>query len=86
MIAIGVGGADASDVMAGLAWEVKNPKLIGVHLKGKLSGWTFAGFEGDLHKLEAAPTMQQTRWRRRFDGNKDTSSPAPCTMQVGLQC
>ena len=40
MIASGVGGADASDVMAGLAWEVKNPKLVGVHLKGKLQGWT----------------------------------------------
>ena len=39
MVAVGVGGADASDVMAGLAWEVKNPKLIGVHLKGKLNGW-----------------------------------------------
>jgi len=39
MVAVGVGGADASDVMAGLAWEVKNPKLIGVHLKGKLQGW-----------------------------------------------
>jgi aconitate hydratase len=40
MAAIGVGGSDAADVMSGLAWEVKNPKLIGVHLKGKLSGWT----------------------------------------------
>ncbi len=40
MLAIGVGGADAADVMAGLPWEVKCPKLIGVHLKGKLSGWT----------------------------------------------
>ncbi len=40
MIACGVGGADASDVMAGLAWEVKNPKIVGVHLKGKLKGWT----------------------------------------------
>ena len=39
MVACGVGGADASDVMAGLAWEVKNPKFIGVHLKGKLNGW-----------------------------------------------
>ena len=38
MVAVGVGGADASDVMAGLSWEVKNPKLIGVHLKGKLNG------------------------------------------------
>jgi aconitate hydratase len=40
MVAVGVGGADASDVMAGLAWEVKCPEIIGVHLKGKLSGWT----------------------------------------------
>ena len=40
MIAIGVGGADAVDVMAGLAWEVLYPKLIGVHLTGKLAGWT----------------------------------------------
>jgi aconitate hydratase len=39
MCAVGVGGSDASDVMAGLAWEVKNPKLIGVHLKGKMNGW-----------------------------------------------
>lgn len=39
MIAIGVGGADACDVMAGLPWELKMPKLIGVHLKGKLNGW-----------------------------------------------
>ena len=42
MCAVGVGGSDASDVMAGLPWEVKNPKLIGVHLKGKMSGWTSA--------------------------------------------
>ncbi|NRA97110.1 MAG: aconitate hydratase [Planctomycetes bacterium] len=40
MIAIGVGGADAVDVMAGLPWNVRCPKLIGVHLKGSLSGWT----------------------------------------------
>ena len=40
MIAIGVGGADACDVMAGLAWELKMPKLIGVKLTGKLNGWT----------------------------------------------
>lgn len=40
MIAIGVGGADAVDVMAGLAWELKMPKLIGVKLTGKLNGWT----------------------------------------------
>ncbi|GAB2772150.1 aconitate hydratase [Rhabdobacter roseus] len=42
MIAIGVGGADASDVMSGLAWELKMPKLIGVKLTGKLSGWAAA--------------------------------------------
>lgn len=42
MVAVGVGGADASDVMAGLDWEVKNPRLVGVHLTGKLSGWTSA--------------------------------------------
>ena len=42
MLAIGVGGADAADVMAGLAWEVKYPTLIGVHLTGELQGWTAA--------------------------------------------
>ncbi len=42
MVAIGVGGADACDVMAGLPWELKFPKLIGVKLIGKLSGWTSA--------------------------------------------
>ena len=42
MVAIGVGGADAVDVMAGLAWELKMPKLIGVKLTGKLGGWTSA--------------------------------------------
>lgn len=42
MIAIGVGGADAVDVMAGMAWELKFPKLIGVHLKGRMNGWTSA--------------------------------------------
>jgi aconitate hydratase len=40
MVAIGVGGADACDVMAGLPWELKFPKLIGVKLTGKLNGWT----------------------------------------------
>ncbi|MDB5229566.1 MAG: aconitate hydratase [Chitinophagaceae bacterium] len=42
MIAIGVGGADACDVMAGLPWELKWPKLIGIKLTGKMSGWTAA--------------------------------------------
>ncbi|MFT6795902.1 MAG: aconitate hydratase [Maribacter sp.] len=40
MVAIGVGGADAVDVMAGMAWELKFPKLIGVRLTGNISGWT----------------------------------------------
>jgi aconitate hydratase len=40
MLAIGVGGADAADVMAGLPWNVRMPKVVGVHLKGKPSGWT----------------------------------------------
>ena len=40
MIAIGVGGADAVDVMAGMPWELKMPKIIGVKLTGKMSGWT----------------------------------------------
>src|SRR5215471_1446209 len=42
MIAIGVGGADAVDVMAGLPWELKMPKLIGVKITGKINGWTSA--------------------------------------------
>ena len=40
MVAIGVGGADAVDVMAGMPWELKFPKIIGVKLTGELSGWT----------------------------------------------
>ena len=42
MVAIGVGGADAVDVMAGMPWELKFPKLIGVKLTGRLNGWTSA--------------------------------------------
>ena len=40
MVAIVVGGADAVDVMAGMPWELKMPKLIGVKLTGKMNGWT----------------------------------------------
>ncbi|HXD95417.1 MAG TPA: aconitase family protein, partial [Candidatus Acidoferrum sp.] len=40
MVAIGVGGADCGEAMAGLPWEVLHPKLVGVHLTGKLAGWT----------------------------------------------
>ena len=42
MCAIGVGGADAVDVMAGLPWELKAPKVIGINLTGELKGWTTA--------------------------------------------
>ncbi len=42
MVAVGVGGADAVDVMAGMPWELKFPKLIGIHLTGKLNGWASA--------------------------------------------
>src|SRR5512145_2308899 len=42
MLAIGVGGADCAEAMAGLPWEVLHPRLVGVHLTGKLSGWTAA--------------------------------------------
>ncbi|MCY4512843.1 MAG: aconitase family protein, partial [Bdellovibrionales bacterium] len=42
MIAVGVGGADAVDVMAGLPWEVRRPSITGVHLKGEMGGWTSA--------------------------------------------
>lgn len=42
MLAIGVGGADAAETMAGLAWTLRAPRLVGVHLKGRLSGWTSA--------------------------------------------
>lgn len=42
MVAIGVGGADAVDVMAGMPWELKFPKIIGIHLTGSLNGWTSA--------------------------------------------
>ncbi len=42
MVAIGVGGADAVDVMAGMPWELKFPKLIGIKLTGKLTGWASA--------------------------------------------
>ena len=42
MVAIGVGGADAVDVMVGMPWELKFPKLIGVRLTGKMNGWASA--------------------------------------------
>lgn len=49
MVAVGVGGADAVDVMANLPWELKAPKYIGVKLTGKLSGWTAPKGELETH-------------------------------------
>jgi len=63
MAAIGVGGADAVDVMAGLPWELKAPKVIGVKLTGKLSGWTAPkGMSGCFLLLH--PDSQFIRWYR----------------------
>lgn len=56
MIAVGVGGADACEVMAGEPWGVMNPKLVGVHLKGKLSGWASA--KDVILKVAGALTVQ----------------------------
>ncbi len=56
MCAIGVGGADAVDVMANLPWELKAPKMIGVKLTGKMSGWTSP-------KGEWFPTIRRRRAR-----------------------
>jgi aconitate hydratase len=59
MVACGVGGSDASDVMADLPWEVKNPELIGVRLKGKMNGWT-SGKDVILKLLEILTTKGGT--------------------------
>ena len=51
MVACGVGGADAVDVMANIPWELKAPKVIGVRLDGKMSGWTTP--KGELHCFDS---------------------------------
>lgn len=79
MCAIGVGGADAVDVMANLPWEVKAPKIIGVRLTGEMSGWTAAkgnswiklGVRGVLliryrHHLEGRRYPDRQGWDRRY--------------------
>jgi aconitate hydratase len=73
MGAIGVGGADAVDVMAGLAWEVKAPEIIGVNLTGKLSGWASPKGKGmnttDIgHRADIARCDSQSRWRAYSQG------------------
>jgi aconitate hydratase len=50
MVAVGVGGADAVDVMADIPWELKCPKVIGVHLTGKMNGWTSAKGSRIIHR------------------------------------
>jgi aconitate hydratase len=64
MVAVGVGGADAVDVMAGMAWELKFPKLIGVKLTGKLNGWTSPK---DVI-LKVAEILTVKRWNRSHCG------------------
>lgn len=60
MIAIGVGGADAVDVMAGLPFEIIAPRIIGVHLKGRLSGWSSPKGKGPLFPSMGKLTISQT--------------------------
>lgn len=62
MAAIGVGGADAVDVMADIPWELKAPKVIGVHLTGKLSGWTSP--KDVILKGQTTGEGQEDEWTR----------------------
>ena len=62
MVAIGVGGADAVDVMVGDVFQVRFPKLIGVHLTGELNGWGAAKDEA----REIVYGMKQIEWKERF--------------------
>jgi aconitate hydratase len=71
MLAIGVGGADAVDVMSGLPWELKCPKVIGVKLTGQLSGWTapkgsfiYVPIDGRYHLESCGHSHCQRRYRR----------------------
>ena len=65
MVACGVGGADAVDVMAGIPWELKCPKTIGVHLTGKISGWTtpkgMSCYYPAIFSSDTAPKMSSSR-------------------------
>ena len=63
MVAVGVGGADAVDVMANLPWEVKAPKIIGVRLTGEMSGWTAPKGE---HNLPFAVRVVTLTWPRYY--------------------
>lgn len=59
MVAIGVGGADAVDVMANLPWELKAPKYIGVKLTGKMSGWTAPKGKSDAMESQDSSKANQ---------------------------
>ena len=60
-ISVGVGGADAVEVMAGLPWEVLYPRFIGVRLTGEMSGWTAA----QRHNSLSGRTVDRLRWHQR---------------------
>jgi aconitase A len=64
MAAIGVGGADAVDVMANLPWELKAPKVIGVKLTGELSGWTAPKGKGEGMNYETHFDIVQISFSR----------------------
>ncbi len=92
MIACGVGGSDASDVMAGLAWEVKNPQIVGVHLKGKMNGWT-SGKDVILKLLGILTTKGGTDKIIEYfgDGCKSISATGKATItnmgaELGATC
>jgi hypothetical protein len=63
MMAIGVGGADAVDVMVGLPWELANPGVVGVKLTGKLNGWTSpkGGYFHVPHQAYLTPDRRDTQ-------------------------
>ena len=76
MIAIGVGGADAVDVMTGMEWELKMPKLIGVKLTGSLSGW--ASPKDVILKLAGILTV---KGGTNASSNISVPAPHPCRRQ-----
>ena len=64
MVAIGVGGADAVDVMTGMEWELKMPKLIGVHLTGSLNGWASAkGCDSEIGRYSDRERWNECHYR-----------------------
>jgi homoaconitase/3-isopropylmalate dehydratase large subunit len=71
MVACGVGGADAVDVMADIPWELKCPKVIGVNLTGKISGWTAP--KGENSGVLLSTQVAQTSFNRcHLEGRRDS--------------